>query len=274
MSKLVDLTGMKFGRLTVLQLDEERSTPRHKYWICQCDCGNVKSILGDNLKKPEDKKGSCKSCGCLKREKAREERSKDLTGQRFGRLVAIKPRYDLDYKRKQGNGIMWECQCDCGNIHTVPIQQLTSGQTRSCGCLGYENMLEQGKKLGKWSSEHKGELSATWKPNLTDEQRKENESRMKDKEWVACAKRTKKRDNYTCQCCGGKSHGNIISHHKNGWDNFKEQRYDDNNVITLCEDCHKEFHHIYGYGNNTEEQYNEFINNKDNTEVTHEIKVS
>ena len=40
------------------------------------------------------------------------------------------------------------------------------------------------------------------------------------------------------------------------------------NGVTLCEDCHKEFHKIYGYGNNTEKQYEEFINNKDNEEVS------
>lgn len=270
--KFKDLTGMKFGRLTVLRLDEERSTSRGKYWVCKCDCGNIKTVSGDSLKKPEGAKGSCKSCGCLKRELTKERCTKDLTGQRFDRLVVIK-QVEKPEGRKQ-KGVYWLCQCDCGNTCIIKGQLLINGKTRSCGCLGHENMLEQGKKLGKWNTEHKGELHPTYNPNLTDEQRKENESRMRDKEWVACAKRTKKRDNYTCQCCGGKTHGNIISHHKNGWDNFKEQRYDDDNIVTLCEDCHKEFHHIYGYGNNTEEQYNEFINNKDNTEVTQETKAS
>lgn len=269
--KFKDLTGMKFGRLTVLRLDEKQSTPSGKYWVCKCDCGNIKTVSGDSLKKPEGAKGSCKSCGCLKRELIKERHTKDLTGQRFGRLVVIK-QVEKPEGRKQ-KGVYWLCQCDCGNTCIVKGRQLISGNTRSCGCLGYENMLEQGKKLGKWNIEHKGELHPTYNPNLTDEQRKENETRHMD----ACRKRTRRRDNYTCQCCGHYSKKGLICHHKNSWDKFPEQRHDDDNLVTLCDKCHKEFHGIYGYGNNTEEQYNEFINNKnnkDNTEVTQETKAS
>ena len=104
-------------------------------------------------------------------------------------------------------------------------------------------------------SQH-GENHPAYNPNLTDEKRKLNESRQSDKEWYACVKRVKERDNNTCQCCGHTQEKYMVAHHKNGWDNFEEQRYDDNNVVTLCPTCHKEFHHIYGYGNNTEEQYN------------------
>jgi hypothetical protein len=51
----------------------------------------------------------------------------DLTGQRFGRLVAesyIKP----PHRR-------WQCRCDCGNVARVPAGNLRSGMTNSCGCL-------------------------------------------------------------------------------------------------------------------------------------------
>lgn len=50
---------------------------------------------------------------------------KDLTGQTFGRLTAI------EYK---GNG-KWLCQCQCGNTIEVFTENLTSGHTKSCGCL-------------------------------------------------------------------------------------------------------------------------------------------
>lgn len=59
-----DLTGMKFGRLVVSKLDINRSTIKRKYWICNCECGVVKSVSGDDLKS-----GKILSCGCLKREK-------------------------------------------------------------------------------------------------------------------------------------------------------------------------------------------------------------
>ena len=57
---LIDLTGKKFNKLTVLKLDTDRSNTRVKYWICKCDCGNIKSIEGSRLKN-----GTTKACGCL-----------------------------------------------------------------------------------------------------------------------------------------------------------------------------------------------------------------
>lgn len=56
------MIGEKYGKLTVLKLDKERSGKR-KYYICQCDCGNLKSVRDDCLKS-----GNTKSCGCLIKE--------------------------------------------------------------------------------------------------------------------------------------------------------------------------------------------------------------
>lgn len=49
---------------------------------------------------------------------------KDITGQRFGRLVAIKP------DGTQGNNTKWLCHCDCGNYKTTNISSLTRGLCR------------------------------------------------------------------------------------------------------------------------------------------------
>lgn len=76
------------------------------------------------------------------------------------------------------------------------------------------------------------------------------------------------RDGYICQCCGNKSgKGNPIklnAHHLNGYHWCKEERYDINNGVTLCEYCHDakyigSFHNIYGRKNNTREQFEEFL---------------
>lgn len=59
MSKRIDLTGQRFGRLTVesfLYMDKNR----HSMWICKCDCGKTKIVQSNNLKS-----GHTKSCGCL-----------------------------------------------------------------------------------------------------------------------------------------------------------------------------------------------------------------
>jgi hypothetical protein len=55
---------------------------------------------------------------------------KDITGQRFGRLVAIR------VVGRSTRGYRWRCQCDCGNSHTVTATRLRRNHTRSCGCLG------------------------------------------------------------------------------------------------------------------------------------------
>lgn len=57
----VDLTGKKFGKLTVLGVDDRNT--RKTYWNCICECGNVKSARADSLQE-----GRVKSCGCLKKE--------------------------------------------------------------------------------------------------------------------------------------------------------------------------------------------------------------
>lgn len=59
-----NLVGEKFNQLTVIKLDIDKTEEKQRsYWICNCDCGNIKSVRGDSLID-----GSVKSCGCLKRE--------------------------------------------------------------------------------------------------------------------------------------------------------------------------------------------------------------
>lgn len=54
----------------------------------------------------------------------------DLTGQRFGRLVALKP----VHRRHTTGAVMWVCRCNCGKRVTVPSASLLSLHTKSCGC--------------------------------------------------------------------------------------------------------------------------------------------
>lgn len=78
----------------------------------------------------------------------------DITGERFGRLVALKR--DADYITPSG-GIeeQWLCQCDCGNQTVVRKYCLKRGSTKSCGCLAKELTSKchfvdlTGKRFGK-----------------------------------------------------------------------------------------------------------------------------
>ena len=67
MPKLIDLSGRRFGRLTVIKRAE--SNRKEVYWVCQCDCGNIKTVRG-SLLTTKNKKRSVRSCTCLLKERA------------------------------------------------------------------------------------------------------------------------------------------------------------------------------------------------------------
>ena len=62
MTKIIDLTNMKFTRLTVLKKGNSTKTGQ-SMWICECACGKIKTISGQSLRE-----GITKSCGCLNTE--------------------------------------------------------------------------------------------------------------------------------------------------------------------------------------------------------------
>lgn len=70
MSKINDLTGKKFGRLKVIEYYGSNKNGR-ALWLCQCDCGKTKSVLGNSLLC-----GLTLSCGCYNKEEARKRRTK------------------------------------------------------------------------------------------------------------------------------------------------------------------------------------------------------
>ncbi len=119
MSKVINLTGQRFGRLTVIKRfpnDKNNSAT----WLCKCDCGNTKIVRGIDLTR-----GMTKSCGCFRH----EFRTQDFTGMRFGKLTVLRK-----ITTNGGHGTLWECQCDCGNIVSVRHDSLKTGHTSSCGC--------------------------------------------------------------------------------------------------------------------------------------------
>lgn len=74
MSKFQDLTGQRFGRLTVIKRVEDYVTPKGQHqtrWLCRCDCGTEKNIVSDSLRN-----GATTSCGCYRKEKVIERNKK------------------------------------------------------------------------------------------------------------------------------------------------------------------------------------------------------
>jgi len=272
-----DLTGQRFGKLTVIKSVKKQKGSKIM-WQCKCDCGNTKEVLAGSLIS-----GGTKSCGCLY--------MKDITGQRFGRLVAIRP-----LPGRLDRVVVWECLCDCGNPVEVRSTNLRSGITRSCGCLAIDDLTGQrfGKLVVLHIREERDKRGLIWwmakcdcgntvaaqghrlragktkscgclktNSNLTEEQRAAGRIYPKYKKW---RKEVYERDNYTCQYCGDSVGGNLNAHHIEGYNNNPKLRTDLGNGVTLCEECHLDFHHQYGYGDNTREQFEEWMSAEGNTD--------
>ena len=141
-----DLTGKRFGKLVVLRIDIKRSKDGKVYWFCQCDCGSdEKSIQSTALTR---KKNGTISCGCARNSKEAKEKAKathssypeDITGLRFGRLVVLKKTAIKSHRKSDGDGYLWECQCDCGEMcYYTRYALITPHGVRSCGCLYFDS---------------------------------------------------------------------------------------------------------------------------------------
>lgn len=155
-----DLTNITFGLLRVIC--KEGITKHHKSkWKCKCKCGNVVSVIGGCLTS-----GNTRSCGCLHGHVG-VHRSIDLVGKKFERLTVIQK----TDKRTNGR-LLWECKCDCGNVHFTTSYSLRSGHSKSCGCYNLSCISKRsikdltGKQFGSLTVMYlKGRTSAqqtTW----------------------------------------------------------------------------------------------------------------
>ena len=140
-TRYIDMTGQKFGKLTVLERAEKpagrassgktaaggkkaaaRSGSCETCWKCRCDCGNTVIVPRRSLIS-----GNTKSCGC-----GQIRIRADIQGKRFGELTVLEP---VDDARL---GFYWKARCSCGKETIVRQSYLLSGRTTSCGHRKYE----------------------------------------------------------------------------------------------------------------------------------------
>ena len=124
MPKFKDLTGQRFGKLTVIERDYSKIGT---FWICKCDCGNYKTVRADSLTT-----GRTTSCDCYRKEQARKANAKKLAGQWFNNIEVLE---DLN-ESTSDNRALHLCRCGyCGNLFKVRTVDLTAQLIESCGCL-------------------------------------------------------------------------------------------------------------------------------------------
>jgi hypothetical protein len=203
---------------------------------------------------------------------------KDLTSQRFGRLVVIK-----DSEQRQGRRVLWLCQCDCGNTSVVLGKNLLKGNTKSCGCLSKEvrgitlrkdksgqifgrllvvGCIGSASKKSQWlckcdCGKYKiisGSDLATGKAVSCGcyqlERRTGENSHLwrggiskepYSVEWNGTLKKEiRSRDNQLCQICGKESEGRKLSIHHIDYNKKNNNQY---NLISLCSTCHTKTNH-------------------------------
>lgn len=100
-----------------------------------------------------------------------------------------------------------------------------------------------------------GKNNPRWNNTLTDYERENGRNYPEYREFV---KKVMQRDNYLCAVCGKTKSNDMYVHHLDGYNWCDEGRTKLSNGITLCGDCHKEFHRVYGCGFNTKEQFEEW----------------
>lgn len=159
--KLKDYKGVQIGFLTIVDryepsLSDTASTAK---WTASCLCGGT--IVLEHKEVSGKKKTTC-GCGLQVRS------LKYLPGNRFGKLVIVSNGDTI----KHGNGNttrqLW-CRCDCGNpeLTLVRANNLQSGNTTSCGCVGEESRKTHGLSHTRTYSIHESMLRRC-KPELAD----------------------------------------------------------------------------------------------------------
>lgn len=121
----VDIEGRRFGGLVVRAYAGTDARSGGIRWVCDCDCGR-ETVVRANLLRARQ----VKSCGCGRGSKEFYRNRADVSpGMKFGRLTV-----EFLVCVEAGREFFW-CECECGGGATVRANQLTAGQTKSCGCL-------------------------------------------------------------------------------------------------------------------------------------------
>ncbi len=132
MGKAKNLTGQRFGKLTMQYPTDKRGDQGSVIWHGVCDCGNSCEVSARRLIR-----GKVRSCGCLSSPPA-----KDHVGKTFGRLTVLEYAGTAKELGHAGTLRYWKCRCTCGRETVVGQTELQNGEVQSCGCLQKQRTRE------------------------------------------------------------------------------------------------------------------------------------
>jgi hypothetical protein len=195
-----DIVGYRFGRLVIIErVNNDKNG--NMMWKCLCDCGNETIVYANGLQN-----GMVQSCGCLRNERVSDANRKDVSGRRFGRLVAID-----SFREGTNNWFSWNCLCDCGNTTVVSVTSLLSGHTKSCGCFNRESAANRlrGTNNPNWNN---GISYEPYCPKFNNDLKRRIRTFF-DYQCIICGKSTDENNEELCchhveynkaSCCDGK----------------------------------------------------------------------
>lgn len=231
-----NLIGHKFGDDCVV-LAYHSLYKNQRLWVCWCKCGkewitNTRNILNYTM--------SCKYC---RNKKIARKNTKDHTGEIFG--INCKVLEKLEESNKTYGLIMYKCECGiCGDPFIIPSRRIFI--QKAC------------RKCSQRISRLRGKDHPSYNHSKTEEERKNvAKNRIICDEYRIFHQKVLKRDKYRCIIC--KNGKKRCVHHLDGFHWAKDKRMDIDNCVTLCKECHTQFHKWYGNYNNTKKQFDDFI---------------
>lgn len=199
----------------------------------RCACGNEHRTSPYNLTKGKNK---CPLCYKVKKVESLKLLEDDVYNYIKDKGFIVKSPY-VNIKEKMN------LTCPAG--HSIFVSFRSFRQSKgACRICYFKN--------------NKGENHHSYKHGRSKEDREDrNKSRVKHNEWKRLVL---EKCGYSCVICGVKNGKNMPSHHLNGYNWDKENRYNPENGVILCKLHHDHFHRIYGKGDNTKEQFEEYLN--------------